>query len=94
MTETTVACLQMESTVGEPERNIATATHLARKAAANGAHLLILPELCTSGYVLASREEARTLAEPIPDGPACTAFTEIRWGPLTARQRVSAARAV
>lgn len=77
MAETTVACLQMESTVGEPQRNVAAAIRLAREAAANGAHLLILPELCTSGYVLASRDEARALSEPIPDGPASTAFTEL-----------------
>ncbi|WP_028921568.1 nitrilase-related carbon-nitrogen hydrolase [Pseudonocardia acaciae] len=72
-----VACLQMECAVGEPSRNIATAVRLARSAARAGARLLVLPELCNSGYVLASRAEAHALAEPVPDGPASSAFLEV-----------------
>jgi 5-aminopentanamidase len=40
-----------------------------------GAELVLLPELVASGYVFASREEARFLAEPV-DGPALTAWAE------------------
>ena len=64
-----VACLQMEPHVGEKDANLDTSLGLIEQAAANGAKLLVLPELCNSGYVFKSREEAFSLAEPIPDGP-------------------------
>ncbi|MDE2344775.1 MAG: nitrilase family protein [Betaproteobacteria bacterium] len=64
-----VACLQMEPHVGEKDANLDTSLGLIEQAAANGAKLLVLPELCNSGYVFKSREEAFYLAEPIPDGP-------------------------
>jgi len=35
-----------------------------------------LPELCDSGYVFDSREEALGLAETLPNGPACRAWIE------------------
>lgn len=40
------------------------------EAALNGleADILVLPELCTTGYLFATREELWNLAEPIPDG--------------------------
>jgi predicted amidohydrolase len=34
----------------------------------------VLPELCNSGYVFESREEAFSLAEPVPDGPTTRAW--------------------
>ncbi|HQT73267.1 MAG: hydratase [Acidiphilium sp. 37-67-22] len=64
-----VACLQMEPHVGDKDANLDTSLGLIEQAAANGAKLLVLPELCNSGYVFRSREEAFSLAEPIPDGP-------------------------
>lgn len=39
------------------------------EAAAAGAQLVVLPELCTSGYAFADVAEARAAAEPL-DGPA------------------------
>jgi len=33
------------------------------------ADLIVLPELCASGYQFISQEEARALSEPVPDGP-------------------------
>lgn len=33
------------------------------------ADLIVLPELCASGYQFVSREEVLGLAEPVPDGP-------------------------
>ncbi|WP_287995674.1 nitrilase family protein [Acidiphilium sp.] len=64
-----VACLQMEPRIGAKEANVAASLELIEEAAAKGAKLLVLPELCNSGYVFASRAEAFSLAEPIPDGP-------------------------
>ena len=40
----------------------------------------MLPELCNSGYVFTSRDEAFALAEPIPEGPTCQAWQAIARG--------------
>jgi len=42
-----------------------------------GADLVVLPELCASGYQFVSRDEVSRLAEPIPDGPTTRRLLEI-----------------
>lgn len=69
-----VAVVQMEPVVGETEKNLANCLAKVTEAADNGAQLIVLPELCVSGYVFANREEAFALSEPIPGGPSCQAF--------------------
>jgi N-carbamoylputrescine amidase len=64
-----VACLQMEPHVGEKERNVARSLQLIEQAAQAGAGLVVLPELCNSGYVFETRDEAFSLAEVVPHGP-------------------------
>jgi N-carbamoylputrescine amidase len=71
-----VACLQMEPKVGDVPANIAESIRRIDEAAAQGARLMVLPELTNSGYVFASRAEAFSLAEEIPHGPACRAWIE------------------
>ena len=39
--------------------------------------LLVLPELCASGYQFVSREEVATLAEPVPDGSTTKRLIEL-----------------
>ena len=63
-----IACLQMEPRVGEKADNVARSLELIERAAADGARLIVLPELCNSGYVFETREEAFDLAEEIPEG--------------------------
>ncbi|HSB43631.1 MAG TPA: nitrilase-related carbon-nitrogen hydrolase [Nitrospira sp.] len=41
------------------------------------ADLIVLPELCASGYQFVSRDEVRALAEPIPDGPTTRRLLDI-----------------
>lgn len=72
-----VACIQMEPIVGEKERNLRHSLSLIGKAADNGAKLIVLPELCNSGYVFRSRAEAFSLAEDIPGGPTAKAWMDI-----------------
>lgn len=72
-----IACIQMEPVVSEKERNVRRTLELIDRAATDGARLIVLPELCNSGYVFASREEAFDLAEEVPDGPTCQAWRDI-----------------
>ncbi len=61
-----VGYIQTAPRFGEPDANRAA---LEAAVCATSAELIVLPELCHSGYVFSSREEASQLAEPIPDGP-------------------------
>ena len=71
-----IACIQMEPVVGHKERNVQRTLDRIEGAAGEGARLIVLPELCNSGYVFASREEAFALAEAVPDGPTCRVWVE------------------
>jgi N-carbamoylputrescine amidase len=72
-----IACIQMEPIIGEKERNLRRTLELVENAVTQGARLIVLPELCNSGYVFESREEAFALAEEVPNGPTCRAWVEI-----------------
>ncbi len=74
--EVTVACIQMEPRFGETAANVAKSVALIESAARQGAELIVLPELCNTGYVFQTRAEARALAEEIPDGPTTRAWME------------------
>ncbi len=69
-----VACLQMEPRIGRKADNLARSLQGIAEAAAAGARLVVLPELCNTGYVFQSRAEAVDAAEPVPDGPSCRAW--------------------
>jgi len=71
-----VACIQMEPRVGSKDANISHTLGLIEQAVSQGAKLLVLPELCNSGYVFETREEAFDLAEAVPDGLTCQAWME------------------
>ena len=65
-----VACCQIAPQVGDKAGNLALAAQAIERAARGGARIVVLPELCNSGYVFESRSEARALAEPFADGPS------------------------
>jgi predicted amidohydrolase len=69
-----VACVQMHPKVGDKAANVAASLAFIERAAADGARLIVLPELANSGYVFESREEAFALAEEVPAGPTCQAW--------------------
>jgi predicted amidohydrolase len=71
-----VACAQLAPVLGDVDRNRARAAAAIEHAAARGARLVVLPELCISGYAFADRVEARRLAEPA-DGPTAQAWSEL-----------------
>lgn len=59
---TRVAALQLAPVVGDLAGNVARATAALEQALADGADLVVMPELTTSGYVFASKDEARAVA--------------------------------
>lgn len=72
-----VSCIQMEPVVGDLEDNRRRSIDLVERAAEAGATLIVLPELCSSGYVFETREEATALAEEVPAGPYCGALAHV-----------------
>lgn len=71
--------------------------HIARVLCGVQADLIVLPELCTTGYLFPSRSEVARLSEPVPAGPTCEAMaalsrdakTAIVWGmPEAAGDRI------
>lgn len=71
-----VASVQMEPHIGRKDDNVARSIAFIERAAAEGAALVVLPELVNSGYVFASRAEAFALAETVPDGPSTHAWMD------------------
>jgi predicted amidohydrolase len=65
------AAIQMAATPFAAEQNWGTAARLARLAAAQGARVIVLPELFNTGYVYSPRLTAS--AEPV-DGPTVAAL--------------------
>jgi predicted amidohydrolase len=66
-----VAALQMEPHFGDKDWNITESLRMIDTAAAMGAKLMVLPELCNTGYKFNTRKEALSLSEPVPGG-LCT----------------------
>jgi predicted amidohydrolase len=71
-----IACIQMQPTIGNVEANVAHSIALIDRAVGLGARLVVLPELCNSGYMFQSREEAFAASEPVPAGPTVRAWSE------------------
>lgn len=58
-----VAAVQFEPKLLDVRKNLATALQLSFEAAAKGARVVVLPELCVGGYVLQSPREAMDVAQ-------------------------------
>jgi len=83
---TLIAVAQLAITVAEPDANRRAAADAVAEAAAAGARLVVLPELCDSGYVFDAAgpaAEARGLAAPAGDST-----TLRQWHELAARHRL------
>ena len=68
-----VAAVQFEPKLLDVHQNLATAKQLVFEAAAKGAKVVVLPELCLSGYVLHSKQEAASVCQE-RDGYQTEAF--------------------
>ena len=72
-----LAAIQMEPVFGDKEANVAKTVAMIKEAAAQGANLITLPELCNTGYMFNSRQEVYDLAEPVPGGYTCDAWAKV-----------------
>lgn len=69
-----VGFVQFEPVFGQKEANIKKATQMIDKIDAD---LLVLPELCFTGYLFKDKDELESLAEKIPDGPTTRHFLNL-----------------
>lgn len=63
-----VTCAQIAPAVGDVVGNRRLTREVVREAISAGADLVVLPELCTSGYVFESVDEARAMSQPADGG--------------------------
>jgi predicted amidohydrolase len=73
----TIACLQFEPVVGRLAENVRIGAEMIEKAAGDGANLIVLPELCDSGYVFETRDEAYALSGTAEDSAAVSRWREL-----------------
>ena len=71
-----VACVQMAPEIGQKQDNVARGLLAIERAAARGAQVVVLPELCNTGYVFESRDEAFALSEHVHDGESVRQWAE------------------
>lgn len=67
-----IGLVQFSPDFGDVRCNVEYLAGIIKKVSAD---LIVLPELCTTGYFFNSREQVRKLSEKIPDGPACKEFS-------------------
>lgn len=74
----TVAAVQFRPDLREKTKNLLRLATMCVTAARNGARLIVLPELCTTGYSFMSANDARQVAEEISmESPTMQAFAAI-----------------
>lgn len=73
-----IAVIQYDPQVGLEHTgdNLNRGLTLARRAAREGANLIVLPELANTGYTFQSRAEAYAHAETLQDGPSLQAWAQ------------------
>ncbi len=82
MPTTVIAVAQLALAVGEPDANRKAAAAAVTEAAEAGAGLVVLPELCDSGYVFGTeattaQAEARRLASPAATSPTLEGWRDL-----------------
>jgi predicted amidohydrolase len=70
------AAIQFEPTLFSKSANLEALLRLTEEAAAGGAKLIVTPEMATTAYCWATRDEIASDVEPVP-GPTTQRFAEI-----------------
>lgn len=76
MTSVVVACCQLAPVAGELTTNRERAEEAVRTAVENGASVVVLPELASSGYVVDDKHEAFDCAESA-EGPTISSWARL-----------------
>ena len=76
MSNTNIACAQIDCVLGDPKTNLAKMTSAIRSAAERDAKLVMFPECALTGYAYSSLAEAIPFAEKI-DGRSSEAIAEV-----------------
>src|SRR3972149_2904070 len=63
-----VSYVQFEPIFGEKEQNLKTILKWLEEGVKQESDLLVLPELCNTGYVFRTRDEVARLSEDVPQG--------------------------
>ncbi|MCK4952165.1 acyltransferase [Candidatus Bathyarchaeota archaeon] len=63
-----VGYIQFNPVFGEKGRNVKTILKLLDEGVQQGSDLIVLPELCNTGYVFRSKKELKSLSEDVPEG--------------------------
>ena len=71
-----VAAIQFEPTLFSKSANLEALLRLTKEAAAGGAKLIVTPEMATTAYCWATRDEITSDVEPVP-GPTTRRFAEM-----------------
>ena len=71
-----VAAIQYRAIPHNKSENIINLANFIEEASANGAKIIVLPEMCTTGLAIKNMEQAKILAETIP-GPSTDAFAKL-----------------
>ena len=69
-----IGIYQFSPEFGHKEKNLQRIEDIIQTAQAD---LIVLPELCTTGYQFIAQEEVEAVAEPIPDGPTIRRFIDL-----------------
>ena len=69
-----VGYFQFAPVFGEVSRNLDMIVQVLDRADAD---VIVLPELCASGYQFVSQEEVDRLSEPVPDGPTTRRLIDV-----------------
>jgi predicted amidohydrolase len=64
-----VAVGQIDLFIGNVDKNLLQVRNILEKAEKSDVDILVLPELCNSGYAFKNISEVSASAEPIPEGP-------------------------
>jgi predicted amidohydrolase len=91
-----IACVQMDCHLADKPRNLARIRLGLAEAAGQGAQLVIFPECAVTGYGFVSKDEAWSVAEPVPC-PATEALADDCrrlgvWAVVGTLERVEATR--
>ena len=68
------AAIQYDCRFMDKEYNLEQLAWLGRQAVGQGAKLVVLPEMCATGYYFDSQEQVAQVAEPVPDGKTTQLF--------------------